>query len=80
MFEVSPLFEGAAIAVFVRLLLGFQVNLVTTAFTGVASFLAIVWFGPGVPTPDWWAVELVIGSAVTVAILGIVHTLRTSYC
>jgi len=68
--------EGVAIAIVLRLLFRFDIDLTFTILAGVGSRVATAYFGPSFVPPDWWIAELVIASAVTLAILGSIQIVR----
>ena len=79
MHDVEPALEGAVIGILLRLLFGFDVSLVMTCAAGVGSRLATAWLGAGYVPPDWWIAEMVICSAVTMAVLGTFQTVRSTW-
>ena len=78
MLEVELAFEGAALAILMRLLFRFDVNLIIAAVTGAGSFVITAWYGPGFVPPDWWIAELVVSSGVTLSMLGMLQIVRTN--
>ncbi len=77
--EVEPAFEGVVLALLFRLVFKFDVNLIVAAVTGAGSFVITAWYGPGFVPPDWWLIELVISSAVTLALLGMLQIVRAQH-
>ncbi len=63
-------------AILLRLLFGFDVSIPLALLAGIGSRLATAWFGPDFVPPDWWLAELVVSSAVTMALLGCLQVAR----
>ena len=70
--------EGVVIAVLLRLLFRFDIDLTFTILAGVGSRVATAYFGPSFVPPDWWIAEIVIASSVTLAILGSIQLVRAT--
>ena len=70
--------EGVLIAVVLRLLFRFDIELTFTILAGVGSRVMTAYFGPSFVPPDWWIAEMVVASAVTLAILGSIQIVRAT--
>ncbi len=70
--------EGVLIAVVLRLLFRFDIELTFTILCGVGSRVMTAYFGPSFVPPDWWIAEMVVASAVTLAILGSIQIVRAT--
>jgi hypothetical protein len=70
--------EGVVIAVLLRLLFRFDIELTFAILAGVGTRLVTAYFGPSFVPPDWWIAEMVIASAVTLAIFGSIQIVRAT--
>lgn len=63
-------------ALALRLLFGFDVNVPLTLLVGGAGRMMMAAMGAGVNAPDWWHAEVVVTAATTLAILGCLQVAR----
>jgi hypothetical protein len=78
MMEMEPAFEGALMAVLLRLLFGFDISVPVAMLAGVGGRLMTAWLGPGFVPPDWWIAELVVSAAVSMAMMGAVQIVNAN--
>lgn len=70
--------EGVIIALVLRLIFRFDIEIAFVILAGVGSRVMTAYFGPSFVPPDWWIAEMVVASAVTLAILGSVQLARAA--
>jgi len=68
--------EGVLIAIALRLIFRLDIELTFIILTGVGTRIMTAYFGPSFVPPDWWIAEMIVASAVTLAILGSVQLIR----
>jgi hypothetical protein len=76
MMEMEPALEGALMAVLLRLLFGFDISVPIALLAGVGSRVMTAWLGPDFVPPDWWIAELVVSSAVSMALMGAMQVVK----